>query len=219
VRRLLHFGEWVVIGAGIALGSVWPSIYTVVAIAVLPAFFVALGAVVQPMLVEGQGRRQWLRTYLHGSAAISAFMLVFQSVWLLFTHSAPVDIIVEAGSAGPVIVVYEVIDGVPLQEFEGRRVYEIPSSRVLATQSEPNGGWWLQGERRFFAREERGNLRKIPGRTGSSGTAQWGGCTARFDEFIIMPNNEVPEELYWKLDDRESWNVVCTDGQLTMRSS
>jgi len=217
VRRWLHFAQSVIIGSGIALGAIWPSIYTLIAIAVLPAFFVALAAVAHPRLVDGRGWRRWLRTYLQGGTAASAFVLVWQAGWMVFTYSAPIDVVVEAGVAGPVLVVYGVADSEPLREWEGRRVYEIPPSRVLLTQAGPNDGWWLHGDRRFFARQQDGSLRMIPGKTGRSGRTQWNGCSARVDWFILLPEKNVPEELYSELDARESWKVECRGGQLTRR--
>ena len=68
----------------IFLGAIWPSIFTLFALLVLPAPFLALVAVVKPGFVR---RRRWLRIYLITGSALAAVSWVWELCWLLMHRS------------------------------------------------------------------------------------------------------------------------------------
>ena len=53
-KRLLHLMYWLIILFGIGLGAVWPSLYTVGAIFLLPAFLIFAISVVRPRITRAK---------------------------------------------------------------------------------------------------------------------------------------------------------------------
>jgi hypothetical protein len=217
VTRLRYLGEFAIIAAAVALGAVWPTVYTLVGVLVAPALVVALVALIMPRWVQGPRWRNGMRVYMHGATALSATAVVSLAAVIALSHSDPVDIIVQGDTVGRVVVVYNIPNGAPDVRTDGRQVLEIPVSRVLLTQASPSEGWWRAGERRFFVRDPDG-LRPVAGGGSSSGVASsWSGCTARFDYFVIRPDAAVSEEDQARLEDSRSWGLQCEGGRLTRR--
>lgn len=216
MTRVVYLGEALVIAGAILLGAAWPSLYTIVALLVLPSLIVALVGLTVPRLLARVGVWQIIRIYLHVAAGLSSAALASQVIWMYLSHSAPVDVVVPQGVVGPVIVVYGVPGGSTVNVTEGRLIYDIPRSRVLALASHPNDGWWRESERRFFMKDASGSHVKVAGSVGSSGTSAWGGCSARFDEYWIVPERPIagasPEV------NEPGWGCIgCVDGRLTTR--
>lgn len=77
--RLLSLVGLVVVVALIYLGAIWPSLFTLVAILVLPAAFVFPAAIFRPALLSNSK----LRVYLIGSAGVSVLSLAYELAWLM----------------------------------------------------------------------------------------------------------------------------------------
>jgi hypothetical protein len=83
--RALYLGQSALIGAGILLGAIWPSVYTFIALFILPAFVLSLAATIKPTFLRARGGndRRWLTIYTRGALAVTVGMFVFQAVWIV----------------------------------------------------------------------------------------------------------------------------------------
>ncbi|HXJ16690.1 MAG TPA: hypothetical protein VNM68_05775 [Candidatus Polarisedimenticolia bacterium] len=77
--RLLSLAGFLVIGALIFLGIMWPSIYSLIAALMIPSLLFLAAMIVRPKLLEG---RSTLRLYLVISVAVSALCWVTEAIWL-----------------------------------------------------------------------------------------------------------------------------------------
>jgi hypothetical protein len=79
LRRIAFAAGAVAIGALLLLGSLWPSLHTLFALAALPALFVLAYGVVRPALAE----RRWVRRYGMFGVALSAASSVIQAAHMV----------------------------------------------------------------------------------------------------------------------------------------
>ena len=79
--RLSAFGQAVEIGMLLLLGAVWPSLFTLVALATLPAFVAATIALLWPGILR---RMLWDR-YVTASVVVAAICLSVEGLWLTST--------------------------------------------------------------------------------------------------------------------------------------
>jgi|SRR5882672_472790 len=77
--RLLCLGGALLTASLLCLGGIWPSIFTLVAIAALPSPILFLIAVVRPSFVQ---THRFLRYYLVGCAVAAAFGWAAEFWWL-----------------------------------------------------------------------------------------------------------------------------------------
>lgn len=73
----------------------------------------------------------------------------------------PETIIIPDGYIGAFYILFNVTDGVDARANGVGRIYEIPSTGVLFTQSSENLGWIDSGELRYFYRKADGALEPI----------------------------------------------------------
>lgn len=78
--RVLSMLGFVVTASLVLLGALWPSLYTIIAIPVIPALFVFGVAIFRPLLV---GKRRKLHFYLNLSVLVSGVAWAFQMLWEL----------------------------------------------------------------------------------------------------------------------------------------
>ncbi len=78
-RRILALVGFVLTAALIALGSVWPSYFTIAALVSLPAPVLFLVALVRPALFD----RRDLRAYLILCVVLAVVSLGVETLWLL----------------------------------------------------------------------------------------------------------------------------------------
>lgn len=76
---LLRILEVMVIAAAVVLGAVWPSVYTIVGLVVLPGAIMATIGVFRPGFLPSRRRAQW---YVHVCAALSLLAIIDEAVWL-----------------------------------------------------------------------------------------------------------------------------------------
>jgi hypothetical protein len=217
--RIIYLAEMIGIVLGLFLGAVWPSLFTVVALVSLPAFFIAAVALARPSILASQGTRdprQSLRRYVHFSAFVSVTAVLYWTGRMAATHNAPVDIIVPAGLSGPVRILFAVSGGVPASNNGRRSVFEIPPERILVSEARRDDGWWRNSELRFFARDNAG-LQEIRGKAGSAGTEVVGTCAVSYEDFSIEPRVKTPQSVFRELDDRSVRNLKCEGGRITRR--
>ena len=78
-------------------------------------------------------------------------------------HAEPEIHLIQAGYTGDVFIIHEVKDGEPAKH-EGRfRVYEIPASGILRSQTPTNFGWSLGGEIQRYYVSKDGTRTRIEG--------------------------------------------------------
>ena len=77
--RLLNGLETVVIAAAVFLGVIWPSIYTLIGLVILPSGIMAAIGVLRPAFLAKRRRAQ---KYVHACAALSLLAIVSEAVWL-----------------------------------------------------------------------------------------------------------------------------------------
>ncbi len=71
--------------------------------------------------------------------------------------------LIPSGYRGPVVIAYDMPNGVPARYEDGARVFEIPSDGILRTQMEtPDDGWIRPGRIRYFYVDEKGQREEIP---------------------------------------------------------
>ena len=80
LNRLAYLIGAVVCVSMILLGVIWPSLYTLVAVIVLPAVFIFLWAAFKPNKFNNMPR---LKSYVFASLLLSVISLLFQTWWLL----------------------------------------------------------------------------------------------------------------------------------------
>ena len=84
--RKLYVTEALLMGLMLPLGAVWPSVFTLLALASLPALFVALRAAYRPGYLDPEGfrdPRRGLRRYVHVMAVLCMFGEAAEILWLL----------------------------------------------------------------------------------------------------------------------------------------
>jgi hypothetical protein len=218
-RPVLRALEAAAILLVVPLGAIWPGLLTIVAFAVLPAFFMAVSWAVKPLLFSSrdlQDPRRGFRRYIHVSAIASVASVLLQTAWLVVNHSTPADIIVAEGAPRVVRVVFGVENGEPLIEREGRRVFHIPQSGVLLTRAQRDGGWWRDDERRFFV-ETPEMLVPVSGQVGAAGAGTVGVCAAPFQEYIVNITKASDRDAAYAMADPSLWGIDCRGDRLTRR--
>lgn len=78
--RLMCLGGAILTSALLYLGGIWPSPYTLVAIAALPSPVLFLVAAICPPFIQ---RHAFLRRYLIGCSTAAVVCLVYDIVWLM----------------------------------------------------------------------------------------------------------------------------------------
>ena len=87
-RRSLHAVEAIPIALLLLLGAVWLSFYTLLAVAALPAFVVALIGIFHPRYFDASSRgirRRWWVVYLHAMALVSCVAIIKEVLEVLST--------------------------------------------------------------------------------------------------------------------------------------
>jgi hypothetical protein len=79
--RLLSLVGLLVTAATIYLGGVWPSLYTLIAVPILPAPFIFATAIVRPAVLLKSPK---LRVYLLVCVCVSVVTLIGDQIWLRF---------------------------------------------------------------------------------------------------------------------------------------
>jgi hypothetical protein len=77
-RRIASVVGLVTTAAGVALGWIWPSLFTLVTVALLPAPFVFGLAVVRPTVIESPG----VRDYLVGATVVALALVMCDAIWI-----------------------------------------------------------------------------------------------------------------------------------------
>lgn len=157
MRRRILYGIGAAAVGLLLLFGLTGGVLMLLALGTLPALVLFGIAVVRPAFFKRH-------RFAAGYAGVSAIVAVGAVGWIIgwFASASPAPLyLLPVGYTGPAVVVYDQPDGVPEWFEDGRRVYAIPDSGVLRTQSAPDDGLH-SGQSAFAYVDDRGRRRPLP---------------------------------------------------------